>query len=122
MAEDIRHSALGKETYSKRSQTIERVFADAKEKHAMRYTPYRGLNQVANWVRLKFVAMNLKEWQHEIQKQKNQPKSAFWKRFFVYSFIYVKYRVSLDCDTRFFDSLRHPSQDVFLISENQSVV
>ena len=61
MAEDIRHSQLGKETYSKRSQTIERVFADAKEKHAMRYTTYRGLNQVTNWVRLKFTAMNLKK-------------------------------------------------------------
>lgn len=61
MAEDIRHSPLGKETYSMRSQTIERVFADAKEKHGMRYTPYRGLNQVTNWVRLKFAAMNLKK-------------------------------------------------------------
>lgn len=60
-AEDIRHSPLGKETYAKRSETIERVFADAKEKHAMRYTPYRGLSQVTNWVRLKFAAMNLKK-------------------------------------------------------------
>ena len=59
--EDIRHSKLGAETYKLRSRTIERVFADAKEKHAMRYTPYRGLNQVANWVRLKFAAMNLKK-------------------------------------------------------------
>jgi len=42
-AEDIRHSPAGKVTYALRSQTIERVFADAKEKHAMRYTPYRGL-------------------------------------------------------------------------------
>ncbi|MBE6812986.1 MAG: IS5/IS1182 family transposase, partial [Ruminococcaceae bacterium] len=29
--------------------------------HAMRYTTYRGLNQVTNWVRLKFAAMNLKK-------------------------------------------------------------
>ena len=49
-----------------RKQTIERVFADAKEKHAMRYTQYRGLAQVSKWVRLKFAAMNLK-------------KLAFWK-------------------------------------------
>ena len=27
----------------------------------MRYTTYRGLNQVTNWVRLKFAAMNLKK-------------------------------------------------------------
>ena len=45
-----------------RSQTIERVFADAKEKHGMRYTTFRGLAQVRNWVRLKFAAMNLKNW------------------------------------------------------------
>ena len=45
--------------YKQRKETIERVFADAKEKHAMRYTPYRGLAQVSNWVRLKFAAMNL---------------------------------------------------------------
>ncbi|WP_243413827.1 transposase, partial [Pseudoflavonifractor phocaeensis] len=38
-----------------------RVFADAKEKHAMRYTQYRGLAQVSNWVKLKFAAMNLKK-------------------------------------------------------------
>lgn len=53
-AEDIRHSPLGKATYALRSQTIERVFADAKEKHAMRYTPYRGLTAVTAWVKLKF--------------------------------------------------------------------
>ena len=37
------------------------MFADAKEKHAMRYTPYRGLAAVTNWVNLKFAAMNLKK-------------------------------------------------------------
>ena len=60
-AEDVRHSPLGKATYALRSQTIERVFADAKEKHAMRYTPYRGLTVVTAWVKLKFAAMNLKK-------------------------------------------------------------
>ncbi len=60
-AEDIRHSPLGKATYALRSQTIERVFASAKEKHAMRYTPYRGLAAVTAWVKLKFAALNLKK-------------------------------------------------------------
>lgn len=66
-AEDIRHSPLGKATYELRSQTIERVFADAKEKYGMRYTTFKGLAQVTNWVRLKFAAMNLKKlalWGH----------------------------------------------------------
>ena len=58
--EDIRHTPEYKELYERRKETIERVFADAKEKHAMRYTPCRGLSQVTNWVRLKFAAMNLK--------------------------------------------------------------
>ena len=44
-----------------RSQTIERVFADAKEKRAMRYTPYRGPTAVTAWVKLKYAAMNLKK-------------------------------------------------------------
>ncbi|MEG1027437.1 MAG: transposase, partial [Oscillospiraceae bacterium] len=61
LAEDIRHSRHGKETYALRSQTIERVFADAKEKHAMRYTFIKSLPRVQNWVRLKFAAMNLKK-------------------------------------------------------------
>ena len=47
--------------YKLRKETIERVFADAKEKHAMRYTTLRGLTQVRNWVKLKFAAMNLKK-------------------------------------------------------------
>ncbi|MGI6558539.1 MAG: transposase, partial [Limnochordia bacterium] len=59
-AEDFRHSQAGKESYSLRGETIERVFADAKEKHGMRYTFHRGLVRVASWVRLKFAAMNLK--------------------------------------------------------------
>ena len=58
-----------RELYKKRKETIERVFAAAKEKHAMRYTRYRGLAQVTNWVKLKFAAMNLKKlamwnWRH----------------------------------------------------------
>ena len=44
-----------------RKETIERVFADAKEKHAMRYTHHRGLARVSAWVRLKYAAMNLKK-------------------------------------------------------------
>jgi len=61
LAEDIRHSEQGRKIYSLRSQTIERVFADAKEKHAMRYTFIKSLPRVQNWVRFKFAAMNLKK-------------------------------------------------------------
>ncbi len=62
IAEDISHTLGYKELYNKRKETIERVFADAKEKHSMRYPLYRGLTQVTNWVRLNFAAMNLKKY------------------------------------------------------------
>ena len=68
LADDARYTPQYKDLYAKRKETIERVFADAKEKHGMRYTLYRGLAQVSKWVRLKFVAMNLK-------------KLARWKAF-----------------------------------------
>lgn len=61
LADDARYTPEYADLYKKRKETIERVFADAKEKHAMRYTPYRGLAQVSIWVRLKFAAMNLKK-------------------------------------------------------------
>src|SRR5699024_6838132 len=61
IVESIRKTALGKEIYAQRKQTIERVFADAKEKSAMRYTHHRGLAAVTRWVRLKYAAMNLKK-------------------------------------------------------------
>ena len=61
LADDARYTPEYRELYKKRKETIERTFADAKEKHAMRYTQYRGLTQVTNWVKLKFAAMNLKK-------------------------------------------------------------
>ncbi len=61
LADDARYTPKYRELYKRRKETIERVFADAKEKHAMRYTQYRGLAQVTNWVKLKFAAMNLKK-------------------------------------------------------------
>lgn len=59
-AEDIRHTIGMKEIYQKRKETIERVFADAKEKHGMRYTQYRGLAKVKMELTLLFSCMNLK--------------------------------------------------------------
>ena len=61
IVEDIRHTIGMRQLYDERKETIERCFADAKEKHGMRYTLFRGLAQVSKWVRLKFAAMNLKK-------------------------------------------------------------
>ncbi len=60
-AENIRKTPWAKEIYDRRKETIERVFADAKEKHAMRYTHHRGLAAVSRWVRLKYATLNLKK-------------------------------------------------------------
>lgn len=61
LVEQIRKTDRAKDIYAQRKETIERVFADAKEKHAMRYTHHRGLAAVTRWVRLKYAAMNLKK-------------------------------------------------------------
>src|SRR5699024_12075990 len=54
-------------------------FADAKEKHAMRYTQYRGLAQVSNWVKLKFAAMNLKKLACWLWKEKRSEERRVGK-------------------------------------------
>ena len=73
IAEQLRKTSRAKAIYAMRKETIERVFADAKEKHAMRYTHHRGLAGVTRWVRLKYAAMNLKKlaewsWKDSIYK------------------------------------------------------
>ena len=73
LADDARYTPEYRELYQRRKETIERVFADAKEKHAMRYTQYRGLAQVSNWVKLKFAAMNLKKLACWLWKEKLAP-------------------------------------------------
>lgn len=61
LVEQIRKTDVGKDLYKQRKETVERVFAGAKEKHAMRYTHHRGLAAVTKWVRPKYAAMNLKK-------------------------------------------------------------
>ncbi|EGD50183.1 transposase [Thermoanaerobacter ethanolicus JW 200] len=41
-AEHLRHTPYCKEVYERRKETIERVFADLKEKHGLRWTTLRG--------------------------------------------------------------------------------
>ena len=82
LVEQLRKTERGKKIYAMRKETIERVFADAKEKHAMRYTHHRGLARVSTWVRLKYAAMNLKKiavWQWNAL-----PLSALYAVFFPY--------------------------------------
>ena len=48
----------------RRNISAERVFAVAKETHAMRYTPYLDPSRVSNWVITKFSAINPKKNAH----------------------------------------------------------
>lgn len=56
-----RKTSEGKLMYSGRKETIERVFADCKEQHGMRYTRLRGIEKVTQEVYLIFACMNLKK-------------------------------------------------------------
>lgn len=91
MAEDVRHSAEGKEVYKFRKETIERIFADAKVKHGLRYTQYRGLARLKMQVLLTFSCMNLKKlakW-----KKRNEPVPPHFYyifRFFIFLLPHTK--------------------------------
>lgn len=60
-ADHLRHQKDIKDIYARRKETIERVFADAKEKHGMRWTTLRGLKKLSMQAMLTFAAMNLKK-------------------------------------------------------------
>ncbi|MBQ6297767.1 MAG: transposase [Selenomonadaceae bacterium] len=57
----LRHVTQIRDTYKKRKETIERVFADTKKRHCLRYTYYRGLAKVKMQVALIFSCLNLKK-------------------------------------------------------------
>jgi hypothetical protein len=57
----LRHTEENRQIYALRKETIERVFADMKEKHGMRWTTLRGLKKVTMQAMLTFAAMNLKK-------------------------------------------------------------
>lgn len=60
-AEEIRHSEKWKEVYPTRKETIERVFADDKENHCLRFTRLRGLVKNRHQAGLIFMCHNLQK-------------------------------------------------------------
>ncbi|KRG11081.1 hypothetical protein ACA29_18785 [Lederbergia galactosidilytica] len=56
VAEELRHNHKIKEIEGKRKETIERVFADAKEKQGLRWTTLRGLKKMSIQAMLTFAA------------------------------------------------------------------
>ncbi len=79
--EHLRHTDQNKQIYEKRKETIERVFADMKEKHGMRWTTLRTKRRVQMQAMLVFAAMNLKKLANWRWRGKN-PKHVF------HSFLY----------------------------------
>lgn len=60
-ADEIRHSDKWKELYPIRKESIERVYADCKENHGLRYTRVRGLKKNQHQAWLIFACHNLKK-------------------------------------------------------------
>lgn len=109
LADDARYTPKYRDLYKQRKETIERVFADAKEKHAMRYTQYRGLAQVTNWVKLKFAAMNLKK----LARWKWKERHLCWRSRFFPS-ICARNPAAHEVAAGFLDRLNRPKWAVFL--------
>ncbi len=86
--EEIRHTIGTKEIYDKRKETIERVFADAKELHGMRYAKHRGLGRMKMELNLIFACMNLKKLSNRLFV--NGRFSAFRKKFIDFSSFFLK--------------------------------
>lgn len=85
LVEDYRHTPWIKDLYDMRKQKIERVFADAKVKHGLRYTQLRGLAKVTMQVTLTFACMNLKKlakW-----KRKTLSFTSFFSFFSLFRFL-----------------------------------
>ena len=60
MVDDLRHTDEWKEIYPQRKQTIERVFADWKERFSMRFTRLNGLQKNQHQALMSFACHNLK--------------------------------------------------------------
>ena len=58
--DEIRHTPEWKEIYPRRKESIERVFADCKEHHTLRYTRLRGLQKNQHQSLMIFACYNLK--------------------------------------------------------------
>jgi len=73
----LRYVPEYRELYALRKETIERDFADMKEKHGLRWTHYRGLEKNEAQAMLVCAAMNLKKLANYLWKAKHRPFFSF---------------------------------------------
>ena len=78
IAEDIRHTLGMKDLYSKRKETIERIFGTAKEAHGFRYTQMIGKARMNMKAGLTFACMNLKKLARIKQKMEPKHRDIFY--------------------------------------------
>jgi transposase len=93
-----RLSERGKQLYKRRSQTIERSFADARELHSLLYARYRGLAKVREQCLLIAVAQNIKKMPCSSQREEKALGST---SFTIFNFLYL------------FNSLKHATPGTF---------
>lgn len=84
--EEIRHEKDYKDIYGKRKETIERVFADCKESHGLRYTRLRGIKKNQHQALIIFGCHNLKKmaswrWKYTTSSSANPFNFKFYKKF-----------------------------------------
>ena len=99
-ANHLRYKTEVKKIYQKRKETIERVFADAKEKHGMRYTKLRGLQKIKMEVSLIFSCMNLKKlanwiWKDTFGLVRRTPISKDFYIFYLYIIKMVPFTLAI---------------------------
>ena len=69
---DYRHDLDVQAVYKSRSEHIERIFADGKGKHGLRYTLFKGKRKVGSEIGLIFACMNLKKYATNIQRREKK--------------------------------------------------
>ena len=81
--EEIRQTRGMKEVYGRRKETIERIFATAKENHGFRYTQMYGKARMEMKVGLTFACMNLKKLAKMMDRKGSGDRlnSALWTLF-----------------------------------------
>ena len=76
IAKNFRLSEQGKRIYSLRKQTIERVFAEGKERHGLRYTRFKSLKKKFNIRALLYACLNIKKLALLLYNKANKYKST----------------------------------------------
>ena len=78
-----RLTETGREIYSRRKETVERSFADAKQLHGHRYARMRGQLRVLEQCLLAAVCQNLKKMAFLHEKEEQRDREPLFRRFWV---------------------------------------